>query len=351
MAHDSPIPWTEEQWARIEQTIHQEASAARVAAKFLPLYGPLPKDTDFVRAETLDEPPGADTYLTIKDKTTVELATLQVKVRLRGAQLADPELTSALQLFRRAANVLARLEDAVVFTGLQKGANGLEPIGGASSLPGWQIQGEEARDGLWSGAGTPEKDADIPKITNALAGESLVQAVSASILALETQGHFGPFAVVLGHELFNAAETPDADSLVLPQDRIVPFLDGGSLHRSSALDPGNGVVVALGGAPVDLVVATDISLGFLQVTTDPFYVFRVYEKIVLRIKQAKAIGKLQLEGGAKSKVELRTAAGSTSGGGSSGGGSSGGGSSGGGSSGGGSSGGGSSGGGSTDPGS
>jgi len=32
--------------------------------------------------------------------------------------MVDPEMTSVLALFRRAANVLARLEDAVVFRGL-----------------------------------------------------------------------------------------------------------------------------------------------------------------------------------------------------------------------------------------
>ena len=37
---------------------------------------------------------------------------------MRGAQMADPEMTSVLALFRRAANILARLEDAVVFRGL-----------------------------------------------------------------------------------------------------------------------------------------------------------------------------------------------------------------------------------------
>ena len=37
---------------------------------------------------------------------------------MRGAQLADSEMRSVLDLFRRAANVLARLEDAVVFRGL-----------------------------------------------------------------------------------------------------------------------------------------------------------------------------------------------------------------------------------------
>ena len=53
----------------------------------------------------------------VDDKTTLPLSTLHVKVWLRGAQMADPNLTSALQMFRRAANVLARLEDAIVFRG------------------------------------------------------------------------------------------------------------------------------------------------------------------------------------------------------------------------------------------
>ena len=54
------------------------------------------------------------------------------------------------------------------------------------------------------------------------------------------------------------------------------------------------MVVALGGAPVDLVVATDMSLNFLAVTLDPMFVFRVFEKIVLRIKQPGAIRGLEL---------------------------------------------------------
>ena len=53
--------------------------------------------------------------------------------------------------------------------------------------------------------------------------------------------------------------------------------------------PGAGVVVALGGAPVELVIATDVSLQFLQITTDPNFLFRVREKIALRIKEAGAI--------------------------------------------------------------
>ncbi len=107
------------------------------------------------------------------------------------------------------------------------------------------------------------------------------------------RGHFGPFATVLGQQLFLNAQTPTpGGSLVLPQDRIIPFLGGGPLLRSSTLEPGNGVVVALGGAPVELVIATDVSLQFLQITTDPDFLFRVREKIALRIKQADAIVRL-----------------------------------------------------------
>src|SRR5580704_17407991 len=98
MQSNPQVPWTEEQWARVNQAIQEEAQRARVAATFLPLYGPLPPDTDFVRSG--DIPYAAP--LQINDTAVIQLSTLQIKVVLRGAQLADPEMSSALALFRRA---------------------------------------------------------------------------------------------------------------------------------------------------------------------------------------------------------------------------------------------------------
>ena len=49
MANDPQVPWTDEQWARVNQVIQEEAKRARVAATFLPLYGPLSADSDYVR--------------------------------------------------------------------------------------------------------------------------------------------------------------------------------------------------------------------------------------------------------------------------------------------------------------
>jgi uncharacterized linocin/CFP29 family protein len=301
MTQNNPqVPWTDEQWDRIDKAIQEEANRARVAATFLSQYGPLPSETDFVRAENIpyDQP------LRIEDTKTIQLATLQIKVRIRSAQMADPEMTSVLALFRRAANVLARLEDAVVFRGLKwkgRGAgSGVEPAGGVSGLPPiWEIKGGEEMSGLW-------KDNDSNAIGTSAAGQALVAAVSKAIGNLEDSGHFGPFATVLGQQLFLIAQTPDNKSLVLPQDRIIPFLGGGPLLRSSTLDAQNGyvgVVVALGGLPVEFIVATDMSLQFLQVTEEPAFLFRVREKIALRIKEAQAIVRLHLAEPTVSKVE------------------------------------------------
>lgn len=286
-AYDPQVPWTEEQWARVTQTIQEEANRARVAAKFLPMFGPLPGDTDFVKTGLLDyhDAPhglGQSKVMHVHDKGIIQLTTIQVRVVLRGAQMADPDLTSALQMFRRAANVVARVEDAIVFCGQTGMDNG--PLADATaSLPKiWSVSGGENNFGLRHTAHSDPVDPHPHR------GAALVQQVSRRIGELEGRGFFGPFAVVLGDHLFNDAQSP-ANSLVLPADRIVPFLGGGPLVRSSTLASDEGMVIALGAEVAELVVATDISLSFLQVTVDPHYVFRVYEKIAVRLKEKHAI--------------------------------------------------------------
>jgi uncharacterized linocin/CFP29 family protein len=296
MTTDNPqVPWTDEQWARVNQVIQEEASRARMAATFLPLLGPLPGDTDFVRRELIAYPavPAAfpPNQIVIDDRNIWQLATLQVRVRVRGAQVADSDMTSVLAMFRRAANVVARLEDAVIFRGLaQPGGAGtpMVPTGGAPG-PGqiWEITGGEVLRGLLDGANAQPGPPPPPPATPP--GALLVTRVSQAIGILEGGGHFGPFALVLGNDLFVVAQTPDNGTLVLPQDRIIPFLGGGSLLRSSTLPANRGVMVALGGTPVELIVATDMCLQFLQLTVEPVFVFRVCEKIALRIKEPAAI--------------------------------------------------------------
>ena len=169
MTTDNPqVPWTDEQWARVNQVIQDEAGRARVAATFLPLIGPLPGDTDFVRRERIRYPaapagaPPPPNRIAIDDRNIWQLATLQVGVRVRGAQMADPNMTSALTMFRRAANVLARLEDAVVFRGLVQPGGPGTPVSPPGGVPGpgqiWEITGGEAIRGLLDAANSDGGD-------------------------------------------------------------------------------------------------------------------------------------------------------------------------------------------------
>jgi uncharacterized linocin/CFP29 family protein len=302
-ANDPQVPWAEEQWARVNQVIQEEVSRARVAATFLPLYGPMPADSDFVRQGNLSYPllPRADRRqqslgISINDQVTMQLATLQVKVYVRAAQMADSEMKSVLDLFRRAANVLARLEDAVVFGGLLPNFFRTPPVvvppfWAVAGLPAiWEILGGQPAPGLvGAGIALPVPVIGLPPPPPPSVGGFIAAAVATAIGLLEGGGHFGPFAVVLGNNYFAHVQSPQAAGNVLPQDQIIPFLGGGPLLRCSVLNPNSGIMVALGGAPIELVVATDVSLQFLQVTNAPLYLFRVREKMALRIKEPGAI--------------------------------------------------------------
>jgi hypothetical protein len=88
---------------------------------------------------------------------------------------------------------------------------------------------------------------------------------------------------VLGSELFNRVHDP-SKSLVLPADRITPLLKGGPLLRSGKMDENAGIVVSLSGNAVDIVVGTPPTVQFLQRNSDAKFLFRTYERFVLRIR-------------------------------------------------------------------
>jgi hypothetical protein len=65
------------------------------------------------------------------------------------------------------------------------------------------------------------------------------------------------------------------------------------LLRSSAIGANLGAVMALGGAPIEIVVASDLDVRFLQTTLEPRYVFRVSERVALRLSDPNAIAVLR----------------------------------------------------------
>jgi uncharacterized linocin/CFP29 family protein len=367
MADDcSPLHWTPQQWASLRAAAQEAARKSRVASTFLPLAGPVARDQTTVPSQWMKnvdvryrqrgEP---EQRLEVRSGKTLQLVTISSPVYLRGADVQDPDLQVAKSMVRRAAEVLGRVEDAIVFNGLNPGPTLVNPVqpaiftvSGGEDLTGLL----EAPDTLWqsrhavharasrsnAAGGGPQPDQAVTDINTALVavanadpnnpqaqvtqqqtqggtskqsfdsavahlnsvakahpdvmcvsltGKDIVTAVVNAVQRLETKGQFGPFALVLGHDLFTLATDPSG-SLVLPSDRFVPFLQGGPLHRSSTIPPGEGVVVALAGDPVELVLGCDMDVQFLQVTVEPRYVLRVYERFVLRIKELDAVCKI-----------------------------------------------------------
>jgi uncharacterized linocin/CFP29 family protein len=321
------LPWTEEQWASMQTVVQEAARKARVASSFLPLVGPLPAGQASVPRLWMDVqtfgsiaggPPlhvlsgEASERLQVEDGETLKLTTISCNVYLTTQQAEDPDLASARQMLGRAAVVIGRLEDAIVFNG-QTAPDQAPPRGAPQPLI-YQVRGGNKNPGLLTYPDPNDQttwtqtpihwDPNYPGPASCGGySESLVAGIVEVIEALEGEGQFGPFACVLGDDLYQAANTPSQGSLVLPGDRILPFL-GGPLLRSSAVPKDEGVVVALAGSPIDLVVASDVHVSYLQRSVEPRYILRVSERFVLRMKQAEAIRRLKA--GAKPADTPRT---------------------------------------------
>ncbi|MGH8932201.1 MAG: encapsulin [Egibacteraceae bacterium] len=292
MPEDYRLPWTDEQWAMAQRVVQESARKARVASSFLPLVGPLPNGQASIPALAMDDQEidqrvrgEAKRRLEVDDAKTLPFTRIACNVYLKAQQAEDPELGTARQMLSRAADIIGRLEDAIVFNG-QPGAD-TPPIHTGDIPEVYTVRGGQKHEGLLSGA--DQVDVDL-----ATGDHVLVEAVVKAVQRLERNGHYGPFACVLGSRLYEAANTPSQGSLVLPSDRITPFLEGGTLRRSSVVPDGKGVIVALAGSPIDLVVASDVHVSYIQLTMEPRYVLRVSERFVLRVKQPKATCRLEV---------------------------------------------------------
>ncbi len=303
----SQPPWSEEQWCRIQQTVVEEAQRARVAAKFLPIYGPVNAEDVAVPNIALRvnnpaiAPQNADGFEVDSNPSTF-LTTIAVRVALRAREAADPELQAALTMFRRAANLLARTEDALMFNGQAAAdmAPILTPAGPVRVTAGGRQFGLVVNNAL----GRPEFPNTPPFRANrvrytrltappqlagfAAAGIALVGDIVNAISQLEAEGYRGPYACVLGNGLYEAVHR-STPNLVLPRHTILPLLEDGLLLRSSTIHPNRGVIVAYESGQVEQVLARDVNIKFLQVSERPLFVFRLSERVALRVKDWHAV--------------------------------------------------------------
>src|SRR5512132_899175 len=145
-----------------------------------------------------------------------------------------------------------------------------------------------------------------------LNNDGLMDAIVSAINSLEEQGYVAPYVCVFGRNPFQAAYTSIPNSTVLPRDRLEPLIGRELLHASAIdilpyrfdlyraqLDKGEwrsrGVLLSMADEPIDLALAAEATAEFRQVDLEGHYVFSVFERFALRIKDAKAVVPLRFE--------------------------------------------------------
>jgi uncharacterized linocin/CFP29 family protein len=274
------LNWTDAQWQKVNDCVTEAFGKASVASAFLPCYGPLAGSAEIVRNERLrqDDTSTPPTISLDADHADVnlKLVNVTVMVELSSEQVADETLSNAMLAFRRAANILAQEEDGIVFEGFRQSPRGTDSQ--------FVVNNVGPQRGLADlGARHTFSSLDLAQFkTN---GRAAVAAVVSAIHRLEDSFNPAPFACVLGNTLFDGVHDP-SKSLVLPADRITPLLKGGPLLRSGRMNDDAGIVVSLAGNAVDIVVGTPPTVQFLQRMTNSRFLFRVYERFALRIRDA-----------------------------------------------------------------
>ena len=270
------LSWTDAQWQKVNEAVNEAFGKASVASHpdFLQAYSHK-GSSETVRNERL----------TLIDPTTVGLdvdhdalnlrfVNLRVHVNLSSEQVADETMSNALLVFRRAANILAQEEDRIVFDGYQRGGNDSAFVANnPRPQKGLADPLARMRFTFFAAAG----------MTPAQVGNSVVPEVVRAIQTLENTSNPSPFACIMGSTLYECVHTPDPNSLVLPADRILPIVKG-PLLRSGQMNAFTGIVVSLAAGAVDIVVGTPPTVQFLQRTNEGRFLFRVYERFVLRVR-------------------------------------------------------------------
>jgi uncharacterized linocin/CFP29 family protein len=272
------LDWGADIWKRIDDAVHDEFQRTSVAAKFIPLYGPI-GDALTVPADVIDSE-----TMTIDEVAVTPLLELSVEFGLTRQQAAgEAHLSTALTLATRAANLLSQGEDLAIF----RGDEGLK----SNPLKQVKQRGGSAGLGLLNAAG---QAVQVAPVSAGSYGEHTFAAVAEAYALLQNQGHYGPYALALRSELYADTFAPLPETLAMPADRIRPLVTLG-FYGTGALRPGTGLLVSVGGNSLDLVAGVDPMTEFLQIDDNGLYRFRVFERFVVRVKDRTAIVRLEFK--------------------------------------------------------
>jgi len=271
------LGWSQDAWDRLDEAVSNESKRSSIASSILPLIGPLPNAVT-VPGDVID----AD-KLAIAEDLTLPIVELTAEFTLTTAQVAgEASLLTATSLATRAANLVAQAEDALIFQG---------DAGNASAVFTFVSQRQRAGAGLVASA--PAEIVVEPTTAGGNQyGENTFAAVAQAYALLQSKGHYGPYALALHDAVYADTFAPLPSTLVSPADRIKPLVVQGYVG-SGALPPSTGILISVGGNTIDLALATDAAVDFMNVDGAGLSHFRVWERFALRVKDRTALIRLR----------------------------------------------------------
>jgi len=232
----------------------------------------------------------------------VEFALTPQQVDHETGNIMELGHSTAVTLATRAANLLSQAEDLVIFSGqnaissntlFQNGIvlnRGAPTDTGLLDLPPSALPLPEAQV-----IQVEPKDPAVPGVY----AEHTFAAVAQGYSVLQGNGQYGPYALVLQTTPYADTYAPLPDTLILTADRLKPLMTAG-FFGTGTLPSGSeprffGLLVSLGGNPMDLVVGLDATTAFMQQDTDGAFRFRVVERFALRLKDITAVIRFEFQ--------------------------------------------------------
>ncbi len=263
LARDS-APFGEELWAKIDETVVDNAKKHMVCRRFLNIYGPLGPGASTVavdspaKTEELEDGVGR-----ITGRKLVELPQLYEDFTLLWRDLEDAgrqglpvDLSAAAAAAQRSAK---REDELILFGNKALGMEGLLNASGAHVI----------QRGNWK------------------EGEHAYQDVAHGIAYLSSHSMLGRYALVVSPELYLDLQRLQPNVGLLELDRIAKLVDG-RVYPAGPFGAGKAVLVCAESQYMDLAVGMDLSVGYLELK-DFNHNFRILETVALRIKNPSAI--------------------------------------------------------------
>jgi uncharacterized linocin/CFP29 family protein len=308
LGRDKLAAWTTDTWNEIDKTVHDVAVESRVARHFLPIV-PMPDQPGgTVPADIIDPLPSSPSnaslnFLTINQGITIPIFKISVGFSLTEAQLHESDLSTALTLAARAANLLSQAEDLLIFQGEKaKQANLF-----TSKIV--SLTGSAPNPGLVEASAQQKVDVSLLANSQDKYGENTFGAVAKAYSILQGNGYYRDDALILPTAVYADTWNPLPSTLQTPADRIMNGLAKKAFLSTGTLPSNIGILVSPGEDTMDLVVIMDAITAYLgQDTNKPeSYNFQVTERLALRIKVKEHPAVVRLDFGQSTKSKLAPA--------------------------------------------